>query len=168
MMLEDILEEIRLLENKANRISDVTDSLRKELEIHNLLVDYVKVHPKSVLEHYVKVILMTYLVNKDPFPLLTKEIKIKPGAPKRNISKGKISYYLFNTNGSIRKTSQLLQIDRKTVISRYEHAQEISKSFRFGEYTLEKIEAFSRYNDNLFLDDFNADVKRFEKKSKKK
>lgn len=168
MTLEDAHEEIKKLELRACNISDTEEGIRKEVHIRMLLSDYVKVNPRTPLEHYVKMVLIDYLVDKDPFPLITEDLKTKPGAPKDNkISAAKICYYLFNNNGSIAMTSKLLQIDRKTVKSRYEYAQDVSCAIRSGEYPPEKLELMSRMNDNLFLDEFNADLQRH-KNSKKK
>tara|TARA_R110000851_G_scaffold277112_2_gene430248 strand:- start:44 stop:559 length:516 start_codon:yes stop_codon:yes gene_type:complete len=168
MSLENTLDKIKLLESRASNISDITDSFKKELDIKILLSDYMKVDARSPLEFYVKMILMNYLVDQNPFPLLTEEFKTKAGAPKNNnIDAAKISYYLFNTNGSIRMTSALLQIDRKTVKSRHEYAQDLSKSISSGEFPPEQMETLSRMNDNLFLADFNTDLQRHENNKKK-
>ena len=168
MRLDDVLEEISKLEKRADDISNVTDTFKSELCIKGLLYDYIKVHPRSRLEFYVKTILMDYLIDENPFPLITEQLKTKQGAPKRNdIDGAKIYYYLFNNNGSIKKTSDLLQIDRKTVKSRYKYAQKVSQAIISGEYSPDMIEYCSRMNDNLFLDEFNANLQRYENSKKK-
>jgi hypothetical protein len=168
MSFEETQKKIKALEVRASNISSSSDEMTKEVNIRMLLTDYLQVDPRSPLEHYVKITLLDYFVDKNPFPIVTEKLKIKAGAPKKNnIDAAKISYYLLKNKGSIKKTSELLQIDRKTVKSRYKYAQDVSKAILSGEYPPDKLELLSKLNDSLFLDEFNADLQRHENTKKK-
>ena len=169
MSLEDTQKKIKALDIRAHEIHRLKDGITKQVMMRMLLHDYAEVKSETLLDRLVKVTLLDYLVGCEPFPSVIKELKIKTGRPKnQKISEEKISHYLFKCKGSIRKTSQLLQIDRKTVKNRCKDAQNISNGFSSGEYSTELIEYFLQVNDDRFSDDFNADLQRFENKSKKK
>jgi len=168
--LEEVLEKLKKLELRASNISDIKDDTSKELHISVLLFDYLKVSPRTPLEHYVKMTLLHYLVGMDPFPLRTEERKTKRGSPvKKDISESKIAYYILKTKGSLYKTAKLLNVDRKTVKSKFEHAQTLSEEIKDPDkFPPEKLKFMTEFNDSLFLDEFNADLERHEKNKKSK
>lgn len=170
MSLEEVLEKLKKLELRANNISDIKDARSKEIDIRILLYDYLQVSPRTPLEHYVKMALTYYLVDSDPFPLSTEERKTKRGSPvKKDISAGKITYYMFKTEGSIYKTAKLLNVDRKTVKSKFEHAQTLSEEIKDPDkFPPERLKLMTKPLDSLYLDEFNADLKRHEKNKKSK
>ena len=76
---------------------------------------------------------------------------------------------MFKTEGSIYKTAKLLNVDRKTVKSKFEHAQTLSEEIKDPDkFPPERLKLMTKPLDSLYLDEFNADLKRHEKNKKSK
>jgi hypothetical protein len=120
-------QEASEISNKELVAKTSEDELAAEIRKKDLLTKFCSQEPNNFFQYLLKTSLLQFLSGKEPFPLVKKYTKKKAGRPRITISTNDMYDHYIKNNGSINKTANDLNIDRKTVRERIRPREAIEK-----------------------------------------